>query len=38
MDSIKAALKALSLQLKPNYTKTAKAYNVNQSTLFRHYK
>ena len=33
MDSIEAALEALSLQLKPNYIKTAKVYNINQSTL-----
>ena len=38
MDSIEAALEALSLQSKPNYTKTAKAYNVNRSTLSRRHR
>ena len=38
MDSIEAALEALSLQLKPNYTQTAKEYNVNRSTLSRRHR
>ena len=29
MDSIEAALAALNLQLKPNYTQTAKEYGVD---------
>ena len=29
MDSIKAALTTLDLQLKPNYTKTVKEYGVD---------
>ena len=35
MDPIDAALAALSLQLKPNYTQTAKEYGVDRSTLLR---
>ena len=38
MDSLEAALEALSLQLKPNYTQTAKEYNVNRSTLSRRHR
>ncbi|OCL00560.1 uncharacterized protein K441DRAFT_104661 [Cenococcum geophilum 1.58] len=35
MDPIDAALAALSLQSKPNYTKTAEEYGVERSTLSR---
>jgi len=34
MDPIEAALAALSLQSKPNYTQTAKEYGVERFTLF----
>jgi len=37
MDPIDAALAALSLQSKPNYTQTAKEYRVERSTLSRRY-
>ena len=33
MDSIEAALAALDLQLKPNYTQTANEYGVDRTTL-----
>jgi hypothetical protein len=35
IDPIDAALAALSLQLKPNYTQIVKEYRVDQSTLSR---
>jgi hypothetical protein len=38
MDSIEAALAALNLQSKPNYTQTAKEYGVDQSTLSRRHR
>jgi len=38
MDSIEAALAALDLQLKPNYTQTVKEYSVDQSTLLRRHR
>ena len=38
MDPIDAALTALSLQLKPNYTQTAKEYRVERSTLSRRHR
>ena len=38
MDPIKAALAALSLQSKPNYTQTAKEYRVERSTLSRRHR
>lgn len=38
MDSIEAALAALDLQLKPNYTQTAKEYGVDRSTLSRRHR
>ena len=38
MDPINAALAALSLQSKPNYTQTAKEYGVDRSTLSRRHR
>ena len=38
MDPIDAALAALELQDPPNYTRTAKEFNVNRSTLSRRYR
>jgi len=38
MDPIDAALAALSLQSKPNYTQTAKEYGVDRSTLSRRHR
>ena len=38
MDPINAALTALSLQSKPNYTQTAKEYGVKRSTLSHRYR
>ena len=38
MDPIEAALAALSLQSKPNYTQTAKEYGVERSTLSRRHR
>jgi hypothetical protein len=35
MDPIDAALAALELQDPPNYTRTAKEFNINRSTLLR---
>ena len=37
MDSINAALAALELQDRPNYTWTAKEFNVNCTTISRRY-
>ena len=37
MDSINVALAALELQDPPNYTQTAKEFNVNRTTLSRRY-
>ena len=38
MDSIEAALAALNLQSKPNYTQTANEYGVDRSTLSRRHR
>ena len=38
MDPIDVAFAALSLQLKPNYTQTAKEYRVKWSTLSRRHR
>ena len=38
MASIEAALADLALQDSPNYTQTAKKFNVNRSTLLRRYR
>ena len=38
MASIEAALADLALQDLPNYTATAKKFNINRSTLLRRYK
>ena len=38
MDPIDAALAVLELQDPPNYTRTAKEFNVNYSTLSRHHR
>ena len=38
MDSIEAALAALDLQLKPNYTQTANEYGVDRTTLSRRHR
>jgi hypothetical protein len=38
MDPIDAALDALRLQSKPNYTQTAKEYGVERSTLSRRHR
>jgi len=38
MDPIDAALAALELQDPPNYTQTAKEFNVNRSTLSRRHR
>ena len=38
MDSIEAALEALKLQKSPNYTKTAKEFDINRTTLSRRYR
>ena len=38
MDPIDAALAALELQDPPNYTRTAKEFDVNRSTLSRRYR
>jgi hypothetical protein len=38
MDSIEAALAALDLQSKPNYTQTAKEYCVDRTTLSRRHR
>ena len=38
MDPINAALAALSLQSKLNYTQTANEYGVDRSTLLRRYR
>ena len=38
MDPINAALAALELQDPPNYTWTAKEFNVNRTTLSRRYR
>ena len=38
MDSIEAALAALDLQSKPNYTQTAIKYGVDQTTLLRRHR
>ena len=37
MDPINAALAALELQDPPNYTWTAKEFNINRTTLSRRY-
>ena len=38
IDPIDAALAALSLQSKPNYTQTANEYRVDRSTLLRRHR
>ena len=38
MDSIEAALEALKLQKSPNYTKTAKEFDIDRTTLSRRYR
>ena len=38
VDPIEAALAALSLQSKPNYTQTVKEFGVEQSTLSRRHR
>ena len=38
MDPIDAALAALSLQLKPNYTQTAQKYSVERFTLLHRHR
>ena len=38
MDPINAALAILELQDRPNYTWTAKEFNINRSTLSRRYR
>ena len=38
MDPINAALAALELQDSPNYTWTAKEFNINRTTLLRRYR
>ena len=38
MDPINAALAALELQDPPNYTRTAKEFDINRSTLSRRYR
>ena len=38
MNSIKAALEALELQKSPNYTKTAKEFDIDRTTLLRRHR
>ena len=38
MDSIEAALEALKLQKSPNYTKTAKEFDIDRITLSRRHR
>ena len=38
MNSIEAALEALELQKSPNYTKTAKEFDINRTILSRRYR